>query len=147
MFSDDRTQMRRTFAEAWRKRLQGEPLTPLEAQIADLVAEHPEYHALLEAPGEQLQRDYLPEAGESNPFLHLAMHLGIREQLATGRPPGVAETHSRLARRLGDAHEAEHRMMECLARALWEAQRSQRPPDEAGYAECLKRLLGVRSQN
>ncbi len=144
MFTDDRTRMRRTFAEAWRKHQGREPLTPLEAAIADLVLEHPEYHRILEGPQEQLDRDYLPEQGETNPFLHLAMHLGLREQVATDRPPGIRALHGRLAGRLGDVHEAEHRMLECLAGSLWEAQRNGQAPDEAAYLECLKRLVAHR---
>lgn len=45
-----------------------------------------------------------------------------------------------LAARLDDAHAAEHRMIECLAEALWEAQRAGTPPDEAAYVERLRRL-------
>jgi hypothetical protein len=36
--------------------------------------------------------------------------------------------------------DAEHRMMEALGRALWEAQRAGRLPDERAYLEDLRRL-------
>ncbi len=139
MFSNDRSQLRQLFYQAWQGRQAGRPLEPLEMQIADIVAQHPEYHALL-ADESQRDRDYLPENGETNPFLHMAMHLALHEQLATGRPTGIAEVHARLVRRLGDAHEAEHRMMDCLAEALWQSQRQGRPPDEPAYLACLRRL-------
>ena len=88
-----------------------------------LIERHPEYHALLEHPERALSRDYLPESGQTNPFLHMGLHLALREQVATDRPPGIRGIWQRLASRLADPHEAEHRMSECLAEALREAYR------------------------
>jgi hypothetical protein len=140
MFADSsREALRRRYAAAWQRRCEGLPLEPLDAQIADVIALHPEYHAMLEDP-EALASEFTVEQGRSNPFLHMGLHLGIREQLATGRPPGIGQVHARLAARLGDAHEAEHRMIEVLAEALWEAQRAGRAPDEAAYLQRLQRL-------
>jgi len=140
MFSQDRNSMRRYFLEAWRKARGGEPLDPLESQIAEVIRGHPEYHSLLEAPEKAMGRDYLPEDGETNPFLHLSLHIAILEQVSTNRPTGVRDLYQRIARSVGDAHEAEHRIMDCLARRLWEAQRSGLPPDERSYVECIERL-------
>ena len=140
----DRSSLRRSYVEAWRKRREGAPLEPLQHQIADVVELHPEYHAVLEQDGDALQRDYAPEAGQSNPFLHMGMHLAIREQVSTNRPAGIAAIHAALAARLGSVHEAEHRMIECLGEALWHAQRSGLPPDEAAYLEALRQLSGGR---
>lgn len=141
MFGDDRNALRQAWIEAWRKQRQGRPLEPLEARIADIVALHPEYHALLEAPTEQtLQQEWTALRGVTNPFLHMGLHLALHEQLATDRPPGIRAVHAALAQRLGDRHDAEHRMIECLAEALWQAQRDGVPPDEAAYLARLKRL-------
>jgi len=140
MFGNDRAQMRHIYIEAWRKYREGLPASPLETAIGELVAIHPEYHPILEVPAGAIDREYLPEGGEGNPFLHLAMHLGLREQVGTDRPAGIAEIHRRLSQRLGDAHEAEHRMMECLAETIWQAQRAQQPPDDEEYMACLGRL-------
>jgi hypothetical protein len=136
----DRSGLRRHYLEAWRKRCTGAPLEPLEFQLVTLIEQHPEYHALLEDEALALARDYQPESGQSNPFLHLGLHLAIREQVATDRPPGIAAVHRELARRLGDAHEAEHQMLDKLGEALWYAQRTGCPPDEAAYLESLRRL-------
>lgn len=138
LFGNDRTALRRFYQEAWRKRRANEALEPLERQVAEVVSEHPEYHALIESDA-ALAQDYTPEMGQSNPFLHMGMHLAIREQLGSDRPPGIAAAYRTLLLRLGDAHEVEHRMMECLGQALWEAQRAGRAPDEAAYLECLRR--------
>jgi hypothetical protein len=143
LFQDhSRDQLRRMYVETWRKSRVGEPLEPLEEQIARVLAEHPEYHALLDAPDATLAAEFPPETGNENPFLHLGLHLAIRDQVSTDRPPGTARVHTQLCQRLGSAHAAEHRMLEALAETLWEAGRRGAPPDESAYLERLKRLLG-----
>jgi hypothetical protein len=137
IFTQDRSELRRMYAAAWQKRVVGEALSPLEEQIAQVIAEHPEYH---DAVTGDIDRDYTVEAGETNPFLHMGLHLGIREQVATNRPAGITAVFNALASRVGDGHAAEHRMIDCLAETLWEAQRAGRAPDEAGYLERLRRL-------
>jgi len=144
MFSQDRDSMRHFFLETWRKARSDESLEPLEHRIAEVIRAHPEYHALLEAPDTTLGRDYVPEDGETNPFLHLSLHLAIHEQVGTDRPTGMRNIYQRLVTSLGDAHEAEHRIMECLAQSLWESQRNGLPPNEQSYIECLQRLATKR---
>ena len=138
-FPDDRDGLRRMYVEAWARYRAGRPLEPLQAQIADVIGEHPEYVALIEQGEDGLRRDWSPDGGTVNPFLHLGMHLALREQVATDRPAGIAGIHRRLSAAHGP-HEAEHRMMECLGEALWVAQRSGGLPDEQAYLESLRRL-------
>ncbi len=133
-----RDTLRRMYLEAWQRRGEGLPLTPLQAQVADVIEAHPEYQTMLQP--DSLHRDWTPEEGQSNPFLHMGMHLALREQVGTDRPPGIREVHAALARRLGSAHEAEHRMMEPLGAALWDAQRHGKAPDEQQYLAELRRL-------
>jgi hypothetical protein len=135
-----RDALRRAWAEAWRRRRDGLPLEPLQAQMADVLDLHPEYARLLD-DGDSLARDWTPEHGEQNPFLHLGLHMAIREQVGTDRPAGIADVHAALSRRLGAVHEAEHAMLEKLAEALWEAQRFGRAPDERAYLETLRGLV------
>jgi hypothetical protein len=135
-----REALRRMYVDAWRKHRDSRPVEPVEDQIIRVVEFHPEYAALLESGAEALDRDYTPEGGQANPFLHMGLHLAIREQVATDRPAGICDVHQALLSRLGDAHAAEHAMIECLGEALWQAQRSGRPPDEAAYLEALRRL-------
>jgi hypothetical protein len=139
LLPDDRDGLRAFYLEAWRKRERGLPAEPLEHQVADVIEEHPEYHALLEGGDEVLRAEWTPEGGASNPFLHMGMHLAVREQVATDRPPGIAALHARLSARFG-RHEAEHRMAERLVEALWRAQRNNSPPDEVSYMEELRRI-------
>jgi Domain of unknown function (DUF1841) len=136
----NREQLRRRYLEAWRKFSAQEQLEPLEVQLATLIAEHPEYISWLESGDAALLAEFTPEGGRENPFLHLGLHLAIREQVATDRPAGIALVHRELTRRSESAHAAEHRMIEPLAETLWEAQRSGRTPDELAYLERLRRL-------
>ena len=138
IFGQNRDELRQMYANAWQKRRDGEFLTPLESQIAAVIEMHPEYHGALSERG--ITRDFSIEGGEINPFLHMGLHLGLRDQIATDRPPGIADIFAALAARLGDVHAAEHKMIDCLAETLWEAQRGAHPPDEAGYLERLRRL-------
>jgi len=144
MFGQDRTQMRRVFLDAWRKHKNQQPLEPIEHLIASLIADHPEYHPLFDSPETALDREWMPEQGESNPFLHLSMHIGIQEQVGADHPSGITNLYRQLVQHYGSAHAAEHEMMECLGRALWEAQRSGKLPDEQSYLECLRRLRRAR---
>jgi hypothetical protein len=135
-----RHELRRRYLEAWRKFSTRVPLEGLERQIAAVIVDHPEYVPWLESGEEALAREFTPEGGRENPFLHMGLHLAIRDQVATDRPPGIARIHRNLARRLGSAHAAEHAMLEPLAQTLWEAERNCRPPDEQRYFQLLERL-------
>ena len=135
-----REQLRRMYLEAWRKFSAKQPLEPLEAQLAAVIAEHPEYLQWIEAGDAALAAEFTPESGRQNPFLHMGLHLALREQVATDRPAGIAEVHRTLSAKLGSAHSAEHAMLEPLAETLWEAQRNNRMPDEQVYLERLRAL-------
>ena len=135
-----REQLRRMYLDAWRKYTARQPLEPLEAQLAAVIAEHPEYVPLLESGAPALAADYTPDGGRENPFLHMGLHLAIREQVATDRPAGIAQIHRSLSKRLGDPHAAEHTMLEALAETLWESQRAGKAPDEQRYLERLRAL-------
>ncbi len=134
-----REQLRAAYRQAWRRHLARLPLQPLEAQLVDLIAAHPEYQPLL-ADDTGIEREFDAAAGQGNPYLHLGLHMALREQLGTNRPCGIALIHRLLAARLGDAHAAEHRMIEVLGQTLAEAQRSGLPPQESLYLERLRRL-------
>ena len=138
MFDPTRDQARAFFFETWRKYRAGEPLAGLEAIVLDVILAHPEYHAALEEPDRFRERNYSPELGEPNPFLHMSMHLAIEEQLSIDQPIGVAGSFAALAAKRGDRHEAMHDAMECLGEMVWRSQRDRAPPDAAAYLECLK---------
>lgn len=140
LFTQDRTRMREMFFSAWKKHLAETPLEPMEKQVVSLLLDHPEYHKLVENP-DAIDKDFTPEHGELNPFLHLSLHLALREQVGTDRPSGIASVTRSLLLKHGDGHTVEHLMIECLGEFLWDAQRAQREPDELAYLEKLKLLM------
>lgn len=142
IFGQDRNELRQMYADAWQKRRDGKPMSPLEVQIADVVEMHPEYHG--DVKSDNLGKDYTPDGGKTNPFLHMGLHLAIREQISTDRPAGITAIHRSLAARTGSPHEAEHAMIEALAETLWEAQSLGQQPDEAKYRERLHRIADRR---
>jgi hypothetical protein len=116
---------------------------PVEQQIVAVARQHPEYHGILDAGPDALDRDWLPEGGETNPFLHLALHISMLDQVLTDRPPGIRKLYERLIRDcLGDVHEAEHRIMDCLAEEIWHTQRYGEQRDPKHYLKCIKRRGG-----
>jgi hypothetical protein len=139
MFGQNRDQLRLFYRQCWQKRRRQEPLQGLELLVAQVVEQHPEYHALL-ADEDALQRDFPVEDGQINPFLHMGMHITLAEQLNSDRPAGIRALQHRITLKTGDAHEAEHLMMDCLGQILWEAQRNGQAPDETAYLECMRRL-------
>lgn len=135
-----RDELRGMYRAAWRKFKQQQTLTPLDKQMVAIVSEHPEYHVIVESLASDLA-NYSPRGGQLNPWLHMGLHMAIREQVATNRPYGIAEVHEKLVKRAGGAHDAEHRMLEVLAEELWTAQRSGKAPDEMAYLERLRTLV------
>lgn len=138
MFNPTRDEVRRFFCETWRKTQGNEVLTPLEAIARDWMLQHPEYHDQLSDPEAAQTADYDIAKGQSNPFLHLSMHLSITEQVSIDQPPGIRAAFQQLAARLGE-HDAQHQVMECLGEMLWTAQRNGMPPDGAAYIDCVNR--------
>jgi hypothetical protein len=134
-----RDEIRRIYLGVWQKMQRGQLLEPMEALIAEVIEIHPEYQPLFEDQAAVAQLEFSPEQGQTNPFLHMGMHIALREQAGGDRPAGVRSIYRRLAEARG-THEAEHAMMECLGQSLWEAQRENRAPDENAYLECLKKL-------
>ena len=139
MFNPSREQVRRFFFDAWRKRREREVLSAMDHLAVDIILLHPEYHPVLDDAEHFQEREYRPEAGDTNPFLHLSMHLAIEEQLSIDQPPGLKAEFARLAAKSEDRHAACHEVMECLAETVWRAQRDGTAPDAQAYLECLKR--------
>jgi len=137
--NSNRDSLRQFYIDSWQKSKHNIALNPLEQQIVAVISSHPEYHHFLDSAEQVLHKNFMPEMGESNPFLHMGMHIGLIEQISTNRPEGIRELYQKLSVKLG-SHDAEHRMMDCLAEAIWTAQKNHRPPDDTAYFNCLKKL-------
>lgn len=134
MFDPSRADVRETFFGAWRKYRDGQPLVGIEALVLDVILAHPEYHEVLANPERSRDRDYVDE---SNPFLHMSLHMALEEQLSIDQPPGIVARFAELLARTGERHDALHEALECLAETVWRAQRDRAAPDAAAYLECL----------
>ena len=134
MFDPTREEVRETFYGAWRKYRAGQPISGIEALALEVILLHPEYHGVLDHPGRSRDKDYFDE---SNPFLHMSLHVALEEQLSIDQPPGIAARFQALRSRFHDRHEALHQALECLAETVWRAQRDRAAPDTAAYLDCL----------
>lgn len=132
---------RQLFFLSWKKYQQKQALEPLEQQIVDVIIMHPEYHDQM-AASVTSNHTYFPELGQSNPFLHMGLHLAIRDQIATNRPAGITAIYQQLHKKHADTEKVEHLLMEQLATCLWQAQRDHTAPDEKSYVQACGALLG-----
>jgi hypothetical protein len=139
MFNHSRDQARQLFFDAWHKYRHREVLSGMEDMALGVILLHPEYHRILDDIERYRDKDYSPEMGDTNPFLHMSMHIAIKEQLSIDQPVGICERFDRLLKRCGDEHEAMHQVIECLAEMIWQAQRGQSAPDATIYFDCLDR--------
>lgn len=139
MFQPSQHDVRSFFCGTWRKQRDGLPLTPIEAQAAHWIDQHPEYHAALADEAAALQASYRVEDGRENPFLHLSMHLSIGEQTGIDQPTGIRQAVQLLAAKRASLHAAHHEVMECLGEMIWTSQRSGLPPDGQAYIDCVRR--------
>ena len=136
MFSQNRDQLRQVFQASWEKYQQQQPLQGVESLVVSVIQQHPEYQPLFTDP-EVLQQDYTQQ---TNPFLHMGMHITLAEQLQANRPIGIRDIYQRLLRRMSDQHQAEHQMLDCLEQVLWEAHGAGRQPDELEYLTRLQKI-------
>ena len=138
MFNPTRDQSRLFLFDMWDKHRAGAALSPLESLALSIVLEHPEYQAMLEDRSRYLDREWRPEGGETNPILHLSLHLAIEEQRSIDQPPGIRAAIEALEAKHG-AHAATHAVMDCLAEVIWQAQRHGTGFDNAVYLDCIAR--------
>lgn len=128
LYGDEVQDTRKYFFISWQKHQRKEPLHPLEQQLVQVIQEHPEYHSLFE--GQLTSKRYEIDQGEINPFLHLGLHLALRDQLSTNNPPGITALYQQLCAHTFDPLAAEHLIMTCLENYLHHR-------DETQYlAEC-----------
>ena len=139
MFTPSQADVRRFFCSVYAKTLTGQALEAIEIIASQWLDEHPEYHADFADAAAALDKMYDVEAGKTNPFLHLSMHLSISEQCSIDQPRGIRQAIELLSARRNSLHDAHHDAMDCLGRMVWESQRAGRPPDGAAYIECVQR--------
>jgi hypothetical protein len=142
LFNPSRDEVRQFFFDAWAKFQQQKVLTELEKMAVGIMHLHPEYQSILDAPEQHLQQAYYPEMGETNPFLHMSLHLSIQEQISINQPSGITQAYGKLCTRYQEEHEAQHALLECLAETIWLAQRNQTGLDVAHYLQLIEERAG-----
>lgn len=140
MFGQNRQQLRQFYHNVWQKQAENQSLSALEATVAQVINEHPEYHSVFNTDA-SLEQEYFVEQGQTNPFLHMGLHISLHEQISTDRPLGIRILYQQLQTKYGDTHTTEHQMMECLTESLWLAQRNNQAPSELAYIDALKKQL------
>ena len=136
LYGNDRGSLRQVFFTTWDKYKLSQPLQGIEPLLIDIILLHPEYHPILDDVDAHLDRDYPPEHGTENPFLHLSLHMTIEEQLTMDNPTGIRQ-HFNTLQQSHDRHDALHILLECLAEAVWKAQRHETADLEKEYLACV----------
>jgi len=142
LYNPSRDQARQFLFDAWGKFKQYLTLTDLEKIAVEVIQMHPEYHAVLDAPERYMHQKYFTEMGETNPFLHLSLHLSVIEQISINQPIGIREVYDKLRQLHNDTHLAYHDLIDCLAETIWQAQRNNQPLDSEHYLNLLQQKLG-----
>lgn len=143
LFNPSRDEVRTFFFDAWAKFKAQKPLTDLEKIALEVMHMHPEYHAILGAPEQFRSQEYFPEFGETNPFLHMSLHLSILEQISINQPIGIADIYQQLKLKYQNEHNAQHNILECLGEVIWQAQRNNTALDANYYVQLLQQKAGI----
>jgi Domain of unknown function (DUF1841) len=138
LFNPSRDEVREFFFDAWAKFKAQKPLTDLEKIGLGVMHMHPEYHAILDAPEQFKHQEYFPEFGETNPFLHMSLHLSILEQISINQPTGIAGIYEKLKLKHQNEHDAQHAILECLAETIWQAQRNHADLNATQYLQLMQ---------
>jgi len=136
LYGKDRSGMRQVFFNTWQKYKQSQALQGVESLLIDVILLHPEYHSILENQDKYLDFDFPPEQGQGNPFLHMSLHVTIEEQLSMDNPAGIHQ-HFQTLQQSHDKHDALHLLLECLAEAIWKAQKYDSADLEKDYLACI----------
>lgn len=143
LYNPSRDQARQFLFDAWAKFKQQSQLTDLEKIAVEVIQMHPEYHAIFDAPERYMQQQYFPEMGETNPFLHISLHLSVIEQISINQPIGISNIYATLCEKYDDRHLAQHDVLECLAETIWQSQRNHTPLDSAHYLNLLQQKVSA----
>ena len=141
LFKPSRDEVREFFFDAWAKFKAQKPLTDLEKIGLGVMHMHPEYHAILDAPAQFKSQEYFPEFGETNPFLHMSLHLSTLEQISINQPTGIVGIYEKLKLKHQNEHDAQHDILECLAETIWQAQRNHADLDAAQYLQLMQQKV------
>lgn len=137
MLDHDIYKLRQTFYTAYTKMLGNQQLSPIEMQIAYVIKQYPEYHAFL-SNKKGIEREFPDQ--DTNPFLIMALHLSVIEQISTNRPTGIAHIFKE-ATKDKPAAVVEKIMAKVLQCMMMDSLTKRAEPDEAEYLKQLRHAL------
>lgn len=138
LFNPSRDEVREFFFNTWLKYKQAQTLSDLEKIGLSVILLHPEYHSILDSPEQFKHQEYFPEFGETNPFLHMSLHISVLEQISINQPIGIAGIFATLTIKHKNENNAIHDIIDCLAETIWQSQRNNTPLDSAHYLQLLQ---------
>jgi hypothetical protein len=141
MYNLNQKEVRNFFFDLYNKANKKDPLSDLEKITYSVILEHPEYNKVLANKEKYLEYNWPVENGETNPFLHLSMHLSILEQLSIDQPIGIKDLYQKLCEKFNDKHTAAHNLIDCLGEMIWLAQKNNTAPDPQIYFDCINKKL------
>ena len=148
MYDVNTTDVRRFFGHVWQLRQQPHLLDALQHKALRIMEAHPEYAHYLNHIERYLDHNWTPEQGETNPFLHLSLHLSIQEQVGIDQPFGIRAIHQKLVGMHNDNWvKAEDEMMDALVETIWQAQRHNQGLDVNAYMTRLRKLVGLGQED
>ena len=139
LYGNDYLSFRKFFHQAWEKFTKKQPLDPMESIAATIISNHPEFHDFFSSM-DSLEAVITPESGNINPYLHVAHHLAIIEQINSNSPVGARTIYQQLIKREKDEHLVQHLMMSVLAEWLSDISNSRKEMNEHDYISALKKL-------
>lgn len=139
MFNPNREQVRFFFIETWRKYNAKQTLSDMEKIAISWMLEHPEYINFYKE--DFLDKDFAVEMGQTNPFLHLSMHLAVEEQTKANQPPGIQNAFESLKHKLGSKHDAAHEVFDCLAEQIYQNQKYNTEFSSTSYLHCINEKI------
>jgi len=140
-YTNNRNQLRQFYYDTWQKHKTHQALNDLEKQILAIMLEHPEYQNTFENNATTSTQDFSETLGQANPFMHMGLHLAVRDQIALDQPPGIQQLFQQQLNKGQKPHDLEHQIMDILAEQLWQDTQAQKPLDMANYLENLKKTL------
>ena len=128
------------FHNIWEDSKAGKALEGEEKVIAHLMKQHPEFHQEFEMADVYADIDlqYDPDK-EVNPFLHIAIHAIVENQLAANDPPGVAEFFKRRKYKKETRHETSHMVGLLIMEQIFEMFKNAVPFDLDRYKRDLEK--------
>ena len=138
----DRAQNRKLFHMLW-ERAQNDDFAGLDDEqrrIAEALKLHAdEYHNVFEFSDVVPDREFDPQKGEVNPFLHISIHAAVQAQLEAKDPIEVLQFYNAMRKKKCSHHDALHLILTILAPLMFRTMKSLMPFDNNRYLSLLKK--------